>query len=204
MLRIKEFFKDATQNHFFGSTPKLQSIDIGIVFGNRHITAELASSVAADFKEREIGHLIICGGVKLNDGRTEADTIANLLIKDHQIPPDRILLDRISSNTCENAEQARRIINESVLDTAPASILGFGHAKAGMRFLWTLEKFFPSSVSMFQQVHPEMQDDVTLSAQAVEQSMRLPFYAAMNYIKPVTLATIKQRIKDYRDAHEPY
>lgn len=203
MLRIREFFKDATQNHFFGATSKLDEIDVAIIFGNKFITEELANALAEDYKTRRIKHIIVCGGILTHEGQTEADAIADVLIHRHNIPADIIFKDTQSTNTCENAAYARDLLKEIIGDQPPSTIIGYGHIKAGMRFLWTLEKFFPSSVSMFQQVWPhnfaeqEPSLSQTIRSLASQQVVRLPFYAAMHYIKPVTLAVIEERIQKY-------
>ncbi len=167
-------FADITSRFLMGpdGRTELAQADFALVFGNPHIIEELAEA-AADHYHRGYFDLVVVSGCgnwaheyqraaaiqtpECIEGlnKTEATRIFEALI-DRDVPASAVLLDHNATNTQQNVENAKRLLETAQPDVS--TCIGFGHVKAGTRYIETLARRWPDMFAMGVNVNPYVKD----------------------------------------------
>ena len=195
-------FNAICQDYFFRRTT-LARADVAIVYGNRLIVPELARAVLDHYAQGLFSTVIVTGGVETPNGASEARAVASLLRRGG-IPMRSVLIDEESFNTSENLQNARDLLHDHVGMHRVQSLIGFGHASAGPRFIMTAGKIMPHVVPMHVCVYP---DDVQphrwdqhdhFREKAQRDAEKIPAYLALNYLVPLTVDQVNQQVSNLR------
>ena len=173
----------------------LAPADLILVFGNRKILSPLAKRAAQLYHKGMAPYILVSGGVKTEDGQTEANAIAAQLIA-KGVPADKIIRDNLSTDTLENVHFSRMTLKNHAPDHDIKSIIAVGYAIAGRRFLMTLKQNWPEAFAMASNVWPEKSLSATwrfsepVRTEIKSQFARLDRYFTLGYIAEVDIPAI--------------
>ena len=173
----------------------LAPADLILVFGNKNIITPLAKRAAQLYHKGMAPYVLVSGGVKTEDGKTEANAIATQLIA-KGVPPDKIIRDNLSTDTLENVCFSRMAVKNHAPDLTVESVIAVGYAAAGRRFLMTLNKNWPEIIAMASNVWPDKSLSATwrFSEQTKNeirsQFARLDRYFKLGYIEEIDIKAI--------------
>jgi len=183
--------------------------DLGFVFGNHHIPDLLAERAAQFYDDGYFPWIAVSGGVPVrSDGpTTEAETIAQALIR-KGVPQDRIILETASTNTQENVEMTRPLIDAALGIGAVRTLIGFGHVAAGTRFLMTLKRRWPEVIAMHIAVNPfpvpldHWHMHPEFRAAVLHEHAKIPGYLDVGFIEPVDFQALAEAIRTKAAPHQ--
>lgn len=173
------------------TTTAIRPADLGLVFGNPRLIAELAEVSARFYHAGFFPRMVVSGGVLGSSGRPEAQELAEQLER-LDVPSSAILVEPNSQHTGQNVTKTRSLIEASNIEVN--SVLGFGCATAGPRFLMTLAKRWPEVLAMHIGVYPQglgshncLQDEGFLR-KLFQEMAKIEPYTERGEISPVDLA----------------
>ncbi len=202
----RDIFKQI-QTNFLQDTD-LVPADVAIVFGNKHISGELAAKTAALFHAGMVRKgIVVTGGVHgAND--LEAYELYDTLVK-AGVPDNFIMVDDLSTNTQENTQNARDRLRDTIGLEEIDSVISIGHAYAGPRFLMTVAKHMPHVLPMHVQVYPKgltrenCMADTAFATRMGQEIEKITFYLNMQYIAPITVPEINALVQQHRLENTP-
>ncbi len=173
------------------TTTVIQPADLGLVFGNPNLIRELAETAARFYHAGFFPRLVATGGVHGPSGQPEALEIAQYL-RLFDVPAEAILVEPDSMHTGQNVTKTRILVEASKIKVN--SVLGFGCATAGPRFLMTLAQRWPEVLAMHIGVYPQglghhncLQDEGFL-CRLFQEMAKIEPYMEKGEISPVDLA----------------
>jgi uncharacterized SAM-binding protein YcdF (DUF218 family) len=173
------------------TTTAIRPADLGLVFGNPKLIPELAETAARFYHAGFFPRLVATGGVNGPSGQPEALEIAEHL-RLFDVPAEAILVEPDSQHTGQNVTKTRSLIEASNIEVN--SVLGFGCATAGPRFLMTLAQRWPEVLAMHIGVYPQglgshncLQDGGFLR-RLFQEMAKIEPYIERGEISPVDLA----------------
>lgn len=179
------------------TTTAVRPADLGLVFGNSRLVRELAETAARFYHAGFFPRLVATGGVHGHLGRPEAQELAEQLER-LDVPSSAILVEPDSQHTGQNVTKTRNLVE--TLNIKVGSVLGFGCATAGPRFLMTLAQRWPEVLAMHIGVYPQglgshncLQDEGFL-CRLFREMAKIGPYIERGEIIPVDLESLNQKI----------
>lgn len=180
----------------------IRPADLGFVFGNPRLIPELAETAARFYHADFFPRIVVSGGVAGPSGKPEARELADLL-QYLDVPSSAILIEDESQHTGQNVTKTRALLDREGISVQ--SLIGFGCASAGPRFLMTLAQRWPEVLAMHIGIYPKglgrhncLQSEGFLHRLFTEISKISP-YITRGEIKPVDLEAINRTIRAYPD-----
>jgi len=197
--------EDSFDRGYAYASTALTRADFGLIYGNKHMCRELAETAAAHYHAGLFDKIIVSGGVIMDNVESdilEADALAQGLMK-NGVPKLNIIFERAARNTQENIVNSKDLLHKAGLFADTHSVIGFGHAKAGDRFLMTLAKSWSKVLPMHVQVAPrqvfngEAQACKEFERERQFYARKIPAYTEMGYLHPVDHDKLTEEISDY-------
>jgi hypothetical protein len=134
------------------TTTAIRPADLGLVFGNPKLIPELAETAARFYHAGFFPRIAVSGGVFGPSEQPEARELAELLQR-FDIPETDIFIEDQSQHTGQNVTKTRAVLDREGVQVR--SLIGFGCASAGPRFLMTLAQRWPEVLAMHIGVYPK-------------------------------------------------
>jgi uncharacterized SAM-binding protein YcdF (DUF218 family) len=199
--QLKKEFTDKVNNHLLIERTELCKADLGFIFGSKHFSDKLAESAASHYHKGYFSKVIVTGGVVNKQGEIEAHYIKKSLINKN-VPAQDILIEDQSTNTQENIENAKRILDEHIGLENIKSIIGFGQLYAARRYIMTLKRRWPEVFAMHVSVNgfncPKEQWHLheRFKYHVLSEWEKLSHYEDLDYIKEVDIDAINNKAKN--------
>lgn len=204
---VREEFKKATDqditDYLLIEKTELCKADATIVLGNQHAYHPLVKRAAELYYQGLSGHIMLAGGRRDIIGQIEAEVMFSRMIRDEDVPPAIMSMERHSTNTPENLRYSRRLLEEQ-RDIKLERVILVGSAVAGRRFLMTAAREWPDVVCMAANVNPfltPLADWHKHRDQRIivkSEFAKIPLYRAWGHIQEIDLEIINRDIRNMR------
>ena len=177
------------QRYIMVKTP-LEPADLAFVFGTRHGISTFADEIAHYWKKDFFPWILIAGGPTRDETPPESDVLKNELVQ-RGVPPDRIICERLSTNTGENVEFSLPIIPEHLDIQNIRSVIAVGKISSSRRYLMTLERHWPGPKKMilpinyFSVPEAEWTKDPEFKSRVLAEWEKIPRYEQLGFLKDI-------------------
>lgn len=199
---VDPVLRDFITDYLMVETP-LKKADIGFIFGNKYRSDLIADQAAKLYHAGYFDKLIVSGGVSCENGQTEANYIAALLME-KKVPARAILRENKATNTGENVRFSLPILDKEIGLDKIGSVIAIGKVYAARRYLMTLERWLPgrelisAPVNDFLATEKQHWDRHPRFSRVVrEQIRRIPDYMEKDFLASVQ---IRDRINTASEA----
>jgi hypothetical protein len=186
----------------------LKRADICLIYGNKAIYERLAARAASLYKQGYFSKIIVTGGVATESGETEAEATRAALVR-YGVRDAAILVESRSTNTQENIEFAREVIDREIGLQNVRSVIGLGHISAGRRFVMTLARRWPDVLAMHVSVNPYATEprnweiDEAFRRQVLEEWNKIAPYKDQGLLAEIDISQINSRVEAARQTEAP-
>lgn len=190
-------------DHLLIEQTELYPADLGFVFGSYAFCDPLVQKAADLYHQGYFPQIIVCGAPLNIQGEVEATYIKNKLIK-KGVPADNILTEERSTNTQENIEFAKEIIEQEIGLDNVKSIIGIGQLYAARRYMMTIKRRWSEVFNMHASVngfdcarhdwphHPDFRRHV------LKEWQKLQDYPAKDFIREVDIDDTNKTVQRWR------
>jgi uncharacterized SAM-binding protein YcdF (DUF218 family) len=174
-------------NYIMPTFPPCAS-DLGFIFGTRHGVKEFCEATYRLWQEGMFRHLLVSGGQTASLPRSEADVIAEELVR-LGIPEDILILESEAANTGENVRLGRAKVAEVIGLDEIRSVLVIGKICSTRRYLMTLQKHWPGlrlsvyPVNYFGVPVKDWHKNEEFQARVLNEFEKIPRYLAQGFLE---------------------
>lgn len=182
----------------------LAPADVGIIFGNSHISPTLVETVLSHQSYAPMW--IISGGVIAAQDEqghlTEAEVIYRGLV-DGGMDPSSLIMEKNATNTQQNVEWSRIMAQRAGLEVHRAVLCG--HIVAGTRFLETMNRRWTGVLAMQVSANPygvpaaEWRSHPDFLSAATDEYHKTLRYRQMGRLEPVDLDHLSAVVASLQD-----
>lgn len=170
--------------------------DLGFIFGTRHGVKEFCEAADKLWQDGMFGHLLVSGGRTGNFSPSEADVIAEELVR-LGIPESVLILETEATNTGENVQLGRAKVAEVIGLDEIRSIVVIGKICSTRRYLMTMKKHWPGMrlsvcpVNYFGVPDKDWHKHEEFRARVINEFEKIPRYLAQGFLEELGTAPLK-------------
>ncbi|MEP3278191.1 MAG: YdcF family protein [Stappiaceae bacterium] len=181
-------------NRYLLIKTELVPAELCLVFGGQRSAEARVKEAVRLWQEGMFKHIIVSGGRAEQAGRTEAEMMADELVR-AGVSRSQITIETKSKNTGENVEFSMRVLRELGLFDSISSVIAVGRLSASRRYLMTIERHWPDVVKMLAPAnyHPvdptQWQTSPALTREVLSEWQNLRPYLKAGFIRELNTAT---------------
>lgn len=182
---------------------ELARADLGLVFGSYAFCDELSVKAATLYHQGYFGKILVMGGPDNRQGCNEARYI-KARMHNAGVPGTAILTEEKSTNTQENVELGRIVVDNEIGLENVHTVLGVGQLYAARRYMMTLKKHWPevlamhASVNGFDCTRENWPQHEAFRRHALSEWRKLSEYPKKGFIEDINLHEINRAVRRLR------
>jgi hypothetical protein len=190
-------------DHLMIESTELYPADLAFVFGSVAFCDELVEKTYELYDKGYFPKIIACGGVINKQGTLESHYIRDRL-NQKGIPKSDILVEDKSTNTQQNIENAKIIIDKDIGLKNIKSLIGIGQLYAARRYMMTMKRRWPevfnmhASVNGFGKPRSKWFKDKDFSRFVLSEWNKLQEYPKKDFIREIDLDEINNKVRKWK------